>query len=55
MYITNYKPYLTTFSAHIGVNMNSDNKFSFPVYFGSSAYIIKIPTMIDISGTKYIL
>lgn len=54
MYIINTKPYPTTCSALIGVNKNGDNEFNFPVNFGSPAYTIKMPSMIDFSGTKYI-
>ena len=54
MYIRNSRPYPTTCSALIGVNKNSDNEFNFPVNFGSPAYTIKMPSMINFSGTKYI-
>ena len=54
MYIINSKPYPTTCSALIGVNKNSENGFIFPVNFGSPAHIIKMPSMIDFSGSKYI-
>ena len=54
MYIINSELYPTTCSALIAVNKYSDNEFIFTVNFGSPAYSIKIPSMIDFSGTKYI-